>query len=181
LTDDRAGRGASQELLIAIGRLGKPHGVRGEIKFTPYFGHDLMYTLVGQELLLMSAKGTDRDALVLESVRDADKKMIIAFEGVETPEEANGLASRAVQVPRSMMPPLPDGKFYYEEIIGLPVFDPQGGKLGRLVDFFEAGSADVWVIKTDTGEEIMTPCIPETLLKVDLGEKRIVMKLMEME
>ena len=166
-------------LLIAIGRLGRPHGVRGEIKLSPFFGHGLVEEFVGRPLYVDNGECAVK--VVLESSRAADKVCIVAFEGIETPESVAEFTGRALQAPRARMPSPPDGKYYYEEIIGLPVFDLEGNELGRLADFFEAGSSDVWVIRTGAGEEIMTPCIPETLIAVDLPGGRIIMKLMEME
>jgi len=169
----------SEGPMIAIGRLGRPHGVRGEIKLFPYFGHDLVDGFIGRQLFVKTGK--EQGTVTLVSSRPADKLAIVAFEGIGSPEDVAKYSGGALEVPRESMPPPPGGNYYYEEIVGLPVFDPEGGKLGVLTDFFEAGSADVWVIKSDTGEEIMTPCIPETLVKVDLRGGRIVMKLMDME
>ncbi|MDH5509628.1 MAG: ribosome maturation factor RimM [Nitrospinota bacterium] len=165
--------------MIAIGRLGRPHGVRGEIKLFPYFGHDLVDGFIGRRLYVKAGK--EPEMVTLVSSRAADKLSIVAFDGIGSPEDVAKYSGGAIQVPRESMPPPTDGTYYYEEIVGLPVFDPEGRKLGVLTDFFEAGSADVWVVKSDTGEEIMTPCIPETLVEVDLPGGRIVMKLMEIE
>jgi len=168
-------------MLIAIGRLGKPHGIRGEMKLRPFFGLDLAESLAGGKLFAEPLPGGEPLGLVLVSARGAGQNQVVAFAGIGSPDEAGVLANRTLLLPREAMPDLPDGQFYHEEIVGLPVFDPDGKPLGRLTGFFSAGAADVWVITGDSGEEIMTPCLPETLLGVDLKKGRIVMKPMETE
>jgi len=182
LAGDRAPRGEGGESpLIAIGRLGRPHGVKGEIKLHPFFGVDLAESLAGETLTVEASPGSGAVSLVLVSVRGAGQIQLVAFEGIDSPEQASTLASRSLLAPRRIMPDLPKGHYYHEEIVGLPVYDPEGRLLGRLTGFFSAGAADVWTIATQTGEDLMIPCLPETLLKVDLKEGRIVMKPMEME
>ncbi len=104
---------------------------------------------------------------------------IVELNGVDTPEKIREFTPCTLLAERNLIPDLPKGKYYYEEIVGLPVYDPDGKLLGELKGFFSAGEKDVWEIKTPGGGEILTPCMSETLKEVDLEQGRIVMKLME--
>ena len=182
MAGDRAPYGEGEEgLQIAIGRLGRPHGVKGELKLHPFFGEDLAESFIGETLVAGESPGNGPVRLALASVRGSGQTQLVAFEGIDTPEQAAALTNRNLLAPRRIMPDLPKGHYYHEEVVGLPVYDPEGRLLGRLTGFFSAGVADVWTIATQTGGELMIPCLPETLLKVDLLEGRIVMKPMEME
>lgn len=101
------------------------------------------------------------------------------LEGIDSPEEARLICPATALAPLKLMPPLPEGKYYYEQIVGLPVVNLEGEPLGRLAGFFSAGEKDVWQIKTADGGELLLPCIPETLKKVDLSKGEIVMEPME--
>lgn len=164
---------------IAIGRLRRPHGVHGEIKFEPYFDDDVIALFSGAQVTLAPEGGASHFTARLLSVRPGGKLLIAAFEGIASPEDARKLTHCEALVPRERMPNLPEGRYYFEEIVGLPVFSPEGERLGALAGFFPAGEKDVWEIRTDRGGEILLPALPETVLKVDLDEGMIVVRLME--
>lgn len=161
---------------IKIGKLHRPHGLHGEIKFQLYFEQDVIKNLAGSVMSLVPDDGAPAFDLKFSSIRPGPKRGIAKFEGIDSPEQAGRLTNCAVFAPREKMPDLSQGRYYYEEIVGLPVFDPDGAKLGTLAGFFPAGEKDVWVIKADDGAESLVPCIPETLKDVDLDNGRIVMK-----
>jgi len=166
-------------LQIAIGRITGSHGVRGEAKCVPFFGEGALRDFVGTEVAIEAEDGSDRVARTLENVRPGGKVSIVKFSGVETPEDVRSYARHTIMVPREKMPDLPEGRYYYEEIVGAPVFDPGGKKLGVLADFFSAGEKDVWVVARPDGGELLIPCVPETLISVDLCERKIVIKPMD--
>ncbi len=166
-----------EDLQIAAGRLTGSHGVRGEIKALPFFP-DALAGLVGHTLLIKSDKDSSVTRKKIVSIRGGVKP-IVKLEGIDSPEEAKLLCPAVALAPLKLMPPLPEGKYYYEQIVGLPVVNLQGELLGHLAGFFSAGEKDVWQIKTPDGGELLLPCIPETLIKVDLDKGEITMEPME--
>lgn len=161
---------------IKIGKLHRPHGIHGEIKFHLFFEQDVIENLTGSVLSLVPEDDAPAFDIKFSSIRPGPKHGLAKFEGIDSPEEAGRLTNCGVFAPREKIPDLTEGRYYYEEIVGLPVFDPDGAKLGTLTGFFSAGEKDVWVIKADDGSELLVPCIPETLKDVDLENGRIVMK-----
>jgi 16S rRNA processing protein RimM len=166
-------------LKIKIGKLHRPHGIHGEIKFQLFFDPDTIENLTGSLLSLAQDDDGQAFELRLSSIRPGPKKSLARFEGIDSPEQAGRLTNCSVFAPREKLPDLAEGRYYYEEIIGLPVFDPGGAKLGTLTEFFSAGEKDVWVINGDDGSELLVPCIPETLKEVDLKSGKIVIKPMD--
>lgn len=175
----RGGKLSFKDMRIAIGRLYRPHGIQGEIKFLPFFKPETILRLTGSFVTLVPEDGSPLFELKFSSFRPGGKRMLAGFEGVDSPEEAARLTHCVVQVPRESMPDLPEGRYYYEEIVGLPVFDPGGVKLGVLTGFFSGGEKDVWTIKTLDGGELLVPCTPDTLKEVDLETGKIVIEPME--
>lgn len=172
-----AGR-ADPGLKIAIGRVLRPHGVKGEVKFVPFFD-GIPELIINTPVELVMEGGSAPLFATPVNFRGSEKALIVKFSGFDNPEDVRSLTNRVAQVERRRMPDLPQGNYYYEEIIGLPVFDEDGGKIGSLRDFYPAGDKDVWEIETVSGGEILLPCLPETLLNVDLQRGAITVRLME--
>jgi 16S rRNA processing protein RimM len=74
--------------------------------------------------------------------------------------------------------PLEDGEFFYDQIIGLSAFTTEGALIGQVVDIFETGSNDVYVVRQDA-KEYLIPAIKDVVKEIDLGNKRIIIKVME--
>jgi 16S rRNA processing protein RimM len=169
---------ADENLPIAIARIGKCHGIHGEVKITPYFGQALE-GMIGKKVLLCHEQTDRQIELLLESVRGAGKTMIAAFTGIDRPEQIAPFLPAKLTVKKAEISRPGKDKYYYEEIINLPVFDVSGAELGRLTDFFSAGEKDVWQIESKNGDELLVPCLPETIIEVDLVNEKIVIEPMK--
>lgn len=169
---------ADKDLPIAIARIGKCHGIRGEVKITPYFGQALE-SMIGKKVVLRHEQTDRQIELPLESVRGAAKTMIAAFTGIDRPEQISPFLPAKLTVKKSDIPRPGKDQYYYEEIINLPVFDISGAELGRLTDFFSAGEKDVWQIESKNGDELLVPCLPETIVDIDLVNEKIVIRPIE--
>lgn len=172
-----AGR-ADPSMKIAVGRFLRPHGLKGEIKFVPFF--DGVPEIIKNTPVELTAAGGSAPVIATPvNFRGSEHALIVKFSGYDNPEDVRSLTNRVALVERRRMPDLPEGHYYYEEIIGLPVFGEDGEKIGSLRDFFPAGDKDVWEIETVSGGEILIPCLPETVLNVDLQGGTIAVRLME--
>lgn len=176
---DAKNQAPCEGLKITIGRLHRPHGVRGEIKLKPFFEAETMLRFEDSVVTLAPEDRSRPFDIKLSSLRPGGKSMIASFDGIDSPDKAGRLTHCQVQVQRESMPDLPEGRYYYEEIVGLPVFTPDGEEIGVLDGFFSAGEKDVWSIKIKDGGELLVPCVPETLKEVDIKNRRIVLEPME--
>lgn len=172
-----AGR-ADPGMKIAVGRVLRPHGLKGEVKFVPFFD-DIPEVVKDTPVELAATGGSAPIIATPVNFRGSEQALIVKFSGFDNPEIARSLTNRVVLVERKRMPDLPDGHYYYEEIIGLPVFGEDGVQIGSLRDFYPAGDKDVWEIETVSGGEILIPCLPETVLNVDLQRGTITIRPME--
>ncbi|MCD0939208.1 ribosome maturation factor RimM, partial [Staphylococcus aureus] len=66
---------------------------------------------------------------------------------------------------------------YYSDIIGCTVFDDQETPIGRVINIFETGANDVWVIKGS--KEYLIPYIADVVKEVDVENKKIIITPME--
>ena len=59
---------------------------------------------------------------------------------------------------------MPDGTIYQHELIGFSVVDENDNPLGELIEILETGANDVYVVRDDSGKEILLPAIPSVIL-----------------
>lgn len=72
------------------------------------------------------------------------------------------------------MPPheLPEGAYYWDDLVGLEVRDPRGAVVGELVEIFRAGENEVYRIVGPAGERLV-PALKTVVLGIDLAGGRI--------
>jgi 16S rRNA processing protein RimM len=75
------------------------------------------------------------------------------------------------------MPELPEGKLYQHQLIGLSVLEENGESVGTLTQILATGSNDVYIVRDDGGKEILLPAISDVVRRVDLDEKRIIVRI----
>jgi 16S rRNA processing protein RimM len=164
-TDKKAGPGKSSgPAFLLIGRLGKTHGVHGEMDLQVYtdFPERLKH---GKKVYL----GEEKTPIVIDTVRPANKIILISFDGYNSPEEARLLTNQDVFVKTAEVPPLPEGSYYHHQLIGLRVFE-NDAYLGEITEILETGANDVLVVKQTETPELLLPDIPDVVLSVNLDE-----------
>ncbi|MBI3795100.1 MAG: 16S rRNA processing protein RimM [Nitrospinae bacterium] len=162
---------------IVCGKFLKPFGVRGEIKFLPYYPDQLdVAALTGGVLRHPSSKATAEAEVFLVSARPLSGGIwAVRPDGCETPEFARQYTNAELLVSRSFFAPAKDGENLPFDIIENTVFDHEGKKLGVVQDIFITGANDVWEVLADDGREILVPAVKEVVLSVEPG--KIVVKL----
>jgi 16S rRNA processing protein RimM len=157
-----------------VGRLRRPHGVKGEL---------VMDVLTGFPERLHPGKevyvGEERRPARIRSIRGHDKALLVSLEGVETPEAAGRFRNELVCISSAELPALPEGEFYHHELIGMQVLDEAGQALGELVYVLETGANDVYEVRTPDGKELLLPAVDEVILEVDLEQRRMTVRLPE--
>ncbi|MDA8099833.1 MAG: ribosome maturation factor RimM [Nitrospiraceae bacterium] len=163
-------------MLITIGKVQKPHGVKGEVKVEPLTDHLDRFRKLRRVFLTASDEKTQECAV--KAVRYLDSIPLLQLAGYDSPERARELNGRLVQIPEEEAVPLPEGQYYWFELIGMEVLSEAGEKLGRIVDIFQTGSNDVYVMQSGK-REIYLPATKEIVKQVDRQAKRMVIHVME--
>lgn len=159
---------------LTVGFLRRPHGVHGEIVMDLHT--DFPERLKRGKKLLVGAAHTE---LTVESVREHQKGVLIKFNGVDTPEGAGQLRNQWVYVKASEVPPLPEGQIYKHQLIGFQILDEDEKLLGELVEIIETGANDVYVVRDESGREILLPAIPSVILDRDTDRRLMRVHLLE--
>jgi len=163
-------------MLITIGKAVKPFGVAGEMKIEPMT--DFPERFNGLRRVHMVSPAGDELVCEVKSVRYAGGAPYLLFGGYDSPEKAKALNGWFLKVPREEAVPLPEGAYYWFELIGMEVVSESGEALGAIVDIFETGSNDVYVVKRGK-KEIYIPATREVIRQVDKEAKRMTLRLLE--
>lgn len=157
---------------VAVGRVGRPHGVRGEVRVE--VGSGLPLGLGGYSRVYLGKAGDPRPAEV-ESARLHGRFLLVKFAGVDDVDAARALVHFVLSVERAEMPPLGEGEYYHADLLGCRVVDEGGAELGRAVDVFSSGAHDLLVVAGSDRREWMLPVLQSTVLGMDLeaGEIRV--------
>ena len=138
------------------------HGVTGEVRLK-LFGEGFAS--------LKPHKAFNGGALTVEKLKDDGKGRAIArLVGVCDRTAAEALRGTALTVPRSALPPLGEGEYYYADLIGLPANSSEGEALGTCVAVENFGAGDVIEIEKPDGSRFMVPMRAEAVPEwSDLG------------
>lgn len=163
--------------LITVGRILKPLGLRGEVVVEPLtYDPDRFNSLA--EIAIETKEGLHWRGI--QSVYKKGSKLIVKFFGLDTPEELLPYRGAYLKIDSSQSPPLPEATYYYYQLEGLSVFDDKGNYLGVLTSIMQAGAADVYTITDSDGREILLPAIKDVILSIDLKNKKVIVRLIEM-
>lgn len=160
---------AAAEDLIVLGKIYSVHGVRGEVKV--YSFTDPIDNLLDYPRWTLRRDGQSRQ-VDLASGRLQGKVLVVKIKGLDDREEARSFSGYDICVPRSLLPALDDGEFYWLQLQGLKVIDLQGQLLGKIDHLLETGANDVMVVRPCAGSlddrERLLPYTDQCVQSVDL-------------
>jgi 16S rRNA processing protein RimM len=149
---------------VEIGKITRPHGLRGEVRIQLHFAGS--ETLDQVESVCLSRDGTDLGERRIVALRPADKALLARFEGVDDRDAAERLRGVSVSVPRDALPPLEEGEYYLCDLIGAKVVGPDGD-IGKVVDIRVHPSVDSLVILHRDGRTLEQALVPPWVESVD--------------
>lgn len=158
---------------LVVGKLGKPHGIRGEIVMDVYT--DFPERLQSGITLFI---GPQFEPLRLSKCRPHRRGFLVSFDGYQDREEIAKLRNQLVHVSAADRPPLPEGEYYHHQLLGLQMIDESGRSLGQIDQILETGANDVYLVRDQSGEEKLVPATTEVILDINLEKKFIRVKLL---
>jgi len=159
-----------------IGKIVKSCGLRGRMKAVSYLeSNDKLQNL--DELYI--GQGEDKKVpFKLKGFRSRGKSFFLEIEGVENLQSANAFVGCRILIPADKLEELPEGEYYWRDMIGLKVVTEEGRFLGVIEAIFPTGSNDVYVCSG--GErEVLLPGIADVIRKIDINRGMMVVRLLE--
>jgi 16S rRNA processing protein RimM len=165
----------SDEPQIAVGKITRAHGVRGEVA-----------VLVLSEVegrfdpgSVLAAEG--RSPVTIETARRDRGRLLIKFDGVDDRVAAQSLQGVYLMIPRSASPELPDDSYWPYELEGCAVRTEAGRELGTIAEVIHTQANDVWAARSAAGDdgepvEVLIPALKDVVVSVDVGAREVVVR-----
>jgi 16S rRNA processing protein RimM len=164
---------AQSPSLLAVGRVLRPHGVRGDLllasltDFPEHLGEiDTVYL------------GEKAEPHAVAAFRQHRGQLLLKLAGVPDRDSADAFRGQLVQIRRQAAAPLPAGNYYHHDILGLSAVTDEGERLGEVVEIIETGANDVYVVRGEAGE-ILLPAIRSVILEISLAKRQITVHLID--
>ena len=148
------------EARVTLAAIAGAHGVGGEVRLK-------LFAESADSLKRHKRFDANGRTLTLKSLKPGKPDAIARFAEITTREAAEALRGTPLTVPRSELPPLEPGEYYYSDLIGLPCVTTEGAPLGVVVAVENFGAGDILEIEQPDGKRFMIPFRPEAVPEVD--------------
>ncbi|MDE3721602.1 ribosome maturation factor RimM [Nocardiopsis sp. N85] len=157
---------------LVVGRIGRAHGVRGDVAV------DVRTDTPEERFVVGSALETDRPGgapLTIAAVRVHSGRLLVRFKGVGDRDAAEGLRGISLLVDSEHIAPTDDpDEFHDHELIGLTAVTTGGEEIGTVDDVLHHAQ-DLLVVSGSGGREVLVPFVAELVPEVDVPGGRIVL------
>jgi 16S rRNA processing protein RimM len=155
---------------LAIGAIAGPHGVRGQFKVK-------LFAETPAALEQYGALQIDDGRALKLSVKSVNNKgsVIVSAVGVTSREDAEALRGMLLSTSRDNLPDLAEDELYHADLLGAAVFHEDGTNLGEVVALYNFGAGEIIEVKPDSGSNVMLPFAGESVVSVDIPNRRVVL------
>jgi 16S rRNA processing protein RimM len=161
---------------IILGKVGAVNGIKGWLKIHSFTDE--------QEAILdyfpWSLKlGNKTQSVEITDWRRHNNGLIVKVGHIDDRDEAQALVGSEIITTDSALPELPEGDFYWRDLITMQVVTTQGYDLGIVADMLETGANDVLVVKANRNDgfgkkERLIPYLMDQVIKsVSIENKQI--------
>ncbi|MCW2945847.1 MAG: rRNA processing protein RimM [Actinoallomurus sp.] len=158
-------------MLLAVGRIGRAHGIRGEVSV------EIRTDDPGARFAPGSSLATDPEGvgpLTVETVRTHTGRLLVGFAGYEDRSAAETLRGTLLLVDSADIPPTGDPEeFHDHELIGLTAVTTDGAEVGEVVDVRHSGQ-DLLVVRRSDGGDVLVPFVGAIVSEIDVPGGRVV-------
>ena len=114
---------------------------------------------------------------IIEEVKYHKNLVLLKIKGIDDINDTEQYKNCILKIERKDAVELPEDTYFITDLIGIEVYDEDEKLLGNLIDIFPTGSNDVYVVKDELGKQILLPAIGEVIKKVDVANKKMIVKL----
>lgn len=157
--------------LIAIGRIVKPIGTRGEVKVIPLTDDQQRFANVKSVWVGVNAYSANRRDIL--KVRIEAGHVIINLSDIETLKAAEELRNSYLFIPKDKSIEPNTGRYYVDDILGCEVLNEEHKVVGTIKDVFSLAMNDIWVVWNGK-KEMLIPAVKAIVKRVDIGMKQII-------
>ncbi|HEX8780392.1 MAG TPA: ribosome maturation factor RimM [Nocardioides sp.] len=161
---------------VVVGRIGKPHGLRGEVTVDVRTDEPELRFADGAVLRAQPPRGSASSLSQLTVVRTRWHQGVLLVTFAELGDRTAAEGARGVllwaDLDPSATPQDPD-EFYAHQLVGLAVDDIDGTRLGEVTGLVH-GAQDLLAVRTTDGRNVLVPFVHALVPEVDLAGGRVV-------
>ena len=150
------------KVLVAV--IAAPHGIDGAVSAEVYSDNPRRFA-AGAELATASG-----EKLRIVSASPHKGRLLLRLSGVEDRNAAEKLRGLRLYVDESEVEPLPEGSWYWFQLLGLTVKE-KGRVLGEIVEILPYTANDVYVVQRENKKDLLIPALKDVVKQVDLDAK----------
>ncbi|WP_336208238.1 ribosome maturation factor RimM [Nonomuraea sp. LPB2021202275-12-8] len=156
---------------LVVGRIGRPHGVRGEVTVEVRTDDPDLRLPVGASIATDPA---ERGPIVIEGRRWHKGMLLLTLAGVAGRDAADQLRGTMLVIDSAEVEPSDDpDEFHDHQLIGLKVVTVEGESVGEVTDVLHHGQ-DLLVVRRGGQDDALIPFVKALVPEVDLAGGRLV-------
>ncbi len=158
------------EQMALVGRIVRPHGLRGDVVVHPET--DFVEERFRRGALFWTRSSNGESPVTVATSRVQSGRPVIGFEGISSIEQAEGLVGLELRVPEETLQPLKEGVYYRHQLEGCLVTRRSGEEIGTVAKV-EGGAGGSRLVIESTRGEVLIPLATEICVAIDVAAKRI--------
>lgn len=157
---------------LVVGRIGRAHGIKGEVTVEVRTDEPELRLAPGS---VLSTEPASAGPLTIATGRVHSGRLLLRFEGVPGRTAAEALRNTLLiaDVDPDVQPEDPD-EFYDHQLIDLDVVTADGTEVGRIAEISHLPYQDLLVVRRPDGREVLIPFVGEIVPEIDLEAQRVV-------
>ena len=160
----------TEKALFILGEVVGVHGLGGKLKVRSY-AESIGTFKPGINVKLKSSENGDEAWHEILESSQYKKGILLSLKGVEDINLAECFKASEILIKREDLPEPEENTYFWQDLIGLEVFDKKRGNLGKIDNIIQTGANDVFVVKPDkNGEEVLVPAIESVIKVVNIKE-----------
>jgi 16S rRNA processing protein RimM len=167
----------NEQIEVVVGRIGKPHGIRGEVTVEVRSDEPDRRFATGASLRAEAPRGSAApySSLTVARTRWHQGRLLVTFEELADRTAAEGARGILLHVPVDPDERPADPEEYYDhQLVGLAVHDLDGHLLGEVTGLVHGGAQDLLAVRTPDRREALVPFVRALVPEVDLAARRVV-------
>ena len=156
---------------LVVGRIGRAHGIGGEVSVEVRTDSPDLRFAVGTAL---DTDPPERGPLTLTRARWHSGRLLLAFEEVSDRTAAEALRGTLLVADSSTSPSVDDDEYWDHDLIGLRAMTVDGGVLGEVAEVLHPPGGDLLVVRRPDGTEMLVPFVHAIVPTVDVAAGHVV-------
>lgn len=168
---------AEQTVEVVVGRIGKPHGIKGEVTVDVRTDEPERRYAAEAVLRVQAPRGSAfrHRSVTVTSTRWHQSTLLVRFAEIgdrNQAEAARGVVLHAT-IDAAATPDDPE-EFYDHQLVGLAAYDVEGAHLGEVTGLVHGGAQDLLAVKALDGRATLVPFVAALVPEVDVAAGRVV-------